>query len=269
MRKLILLISFFTITFYNGYGQTMDSNQVEVWVLDSIHNYGLDGILGLSNSKKNKYEKFKYDNNGRVIEYIYGRRLITQGDTSFRNSEKYIYGFTSNGLMELKEQHLWNTAQNKWRQKSKSEFTYDSNENIIKVLSFAEGTNSQWKLIGEWINVYDVNDSIVETVRWSDRQNGIIDYTKELYQYSNDGELVFAQFFEKGGLQHITNWKPLARINYFFYPDGKDSCYVHEDYSNSYFDTVLSRYKYYNQANQLVKRTILQKKFAFKYGNKL
>jgi len=126
-----------------------------------------------------------YTTDGKVESETYS---FSDG-TNMVNSQKYTYSYTDG---KLTEKMSYNWDQDQWKQANKYIYSYTSDGSISTVINYYWNTSiNDWKESGKHSYVYDANNNLIQEVysTWDAGNDTWADYKKFDYEYDNDGNL--------------------------------------------------------------------------------
>jgi hypothetical protein len=133
------------------------------YYLESVKYYKKDSLNHLY---QYKYNDFAYDNNGYEISDL---EYVKNGNIAFKKNKKIIKTYDSNG--NLIQIITYNGNVNSWVKHTKHEFTYDTNRNVLNEKRFL--WNGSWKKFINRSYSYNSNNLVtsIEKLLWNDNKN--------------------------------------------------------------------------------------------------
>ncbi len=124
-------------------------------------------------------EKFTYDANGNLTQYLY---------------------------------YSWNKATSRWVADNKSEYTFDADGNVTQYLHYnLDGNTSQWVAYNKEESTYDANgnETLYIYYEWDETSSQWVAFEKEEYTYDVNGNdtLYHGYEWDEATSQWVVSWK--------------------------------------------------------------
>jgi len=162
----------------------------------------------------------------------------------------FIKKIFSEYLLLNKTYQMWENEN--WKDRSRSLYSYDSNNNIIQIIY--ESIDSAWKPNSRHIYTYDVNNNIIEFLNQVNRNGNWYDLNKTNYLLNENNKVI-----EKTRSQYNysnNNWEYLDKELYAYRPDNLIN-EIEYDYWAGYWSHSGKDVYTYNGNNNIVKIELL------------
>jgi hypothetical protein len=212
-------------------------NNEDWWQPDTV-------VYHIDNNGPNQRNLYFYNQQGYIIYRI---NQSSWNYESWTNVVRYTYEYDNANKLILYTKQEYNESNGVWVEKTKDEYKYNSNNQLITILSMSY-VNEIWKNRKMIIYNYDYNNNLTHELYQEYRENNWVNDCQYLYTYDSNNNLL---------TETQQNWSDdilvdVLRYTYTYDERGNQKTYLYEIYLNNKWKIENYKEYTYNETNHLI-----------------